>query len=573
MALPMQSARPTASASPFNPPPLSAPFAWMQWWQRLALSPSRQARLAELALHNARRVAAACIDPIGSGEGGRTAAAPASNDRRFQGPAWQQWPFNVYALGFSLQQAWWREATQPLPGLSPRAGRLVEFGARQMLEAMSPANFPSTNPDVLAATVREGGANLLRGGAHLLDDLHRQRRHLPPAGSEAFRVGDTVAATPGRVVFRNRLIELIQYSPKTPSVQAEPVLIVPAWIMKYYILDLSPDNSLVDWLVRQGHTVFMVSWLNPDARDQHLSLDDYLSDGLCAALCTIDRIVPGRRVHAAGYCLGGTLLAIGAAAMARDGVERIATLSLFAAQTDFSQPGELELFIDEAQLRWLEREMQRSGYLDMQRMAAAFTLLRAGDLVWTRAVREYLLGQREPLIDLMAWNADGTRMPARMHGEYLRALYQRNDLAHGRLLAGGRPVSLSHLRAPIFMVATVADHVAPWQSVYQLHRLTDAQITFALTTGGHNAGVVNPPPAPGARARRHYQLATRPAGDPAATLEPQRWRDTTPSNAGSWWTPWRAWLVGHGSGETVPPALGHDGLDYGRAPGSYVRKP
>jgi polyhydroxyalkanoate synthase len=567
---PMQVA-PAPGPAPVDPPPPSALFAWQQWWARLALAPMRQTRLADLALHGAMRFASACIAPAaGSDVGGRMASA--SNDPRFEGPAWQQWPYNLHALGFSLQQSWWREATRPLPGLPVRAQRLVEFAARQMIEAMSPANFPLTNPDVLSATLREGGANLLRGSAHLLDDLHRHQRRLPPAGTEPFRVGDTVATTPGRVVFRNRLIELIQYSPKTPSVQAEPVLIVPAWIMKYYILDLSPGNSLVDWLVRKGHTVFMVSWLNPDARDHHLSLDDYLCDGLHAALRVVGAIVPQQPVHAVGYCLGGTLLAIGAATMARDGAERIRTLSLFAAQTDFSRPGELELFIDEAQLRWLDRQMQRTGYLDSRQMAATFALLRPGELIWGRAVREYLLGRREPLIDLMAWNADGTRMPARMHGEYLRALYLRNDLAQGRMLAGGRAVSLADIRCPVFMVATVADHVAPWESVYELHRLTDTEITFVLTTGGHNAGVVNPPPVQGAPARRHYQIATRPAGDPASTLDPQRWRDLTPSTAGSWWTPWQTWLSSHGSGETEPPASGHDGLDYGRAPGWYVRR-
>jgi polyhydroxyalkanoate synthase len=563
-------AEPGTGLLPVDPPPLSVLFAWQQWWTRLALSPARQARLVDLSLHGALRLASACIAPApGGGSHGRGVST--ANDRRFEGPAWKQWPFNLHALGLSLQQSWWHEATRPLPGLPVRAQRLVEFAARQMIEAASPANFPPTNPDVLSATVREGGTNLLRGGANLLDDLHRHHRRLPAAGTEAFRVGDTVATTPGRVVFRNRLIELIQYSPKTPTVQAEPILIVPAWIMKYYILDLSPGNSLVDWLVRQGHTVFMVSWMNPQARDHHLSLDDYLSDGLFAALRVVGATVPQHPVHAAGYCLGGTLLAIGAAALASEGAQRIRTLSLFAAQTDFSHPGELELFIDEAQLRWLERQMQRTGYLDSRQMAAAFALLRPAELVWSRAVREYLLGRREPLIDLTAWNADGTRMPARMHAEYLRALYQRNDLAHGRLRVGGRPVSLSDIRCPVFTVATVADRVAPWQSVYALHRLTDAEITFALTTGGHNAGVVNPPPAPGAAARHHYQIATRPAGDPASTLDPQRWRDTTPSTAGSWWTPWQAWLVNHGSGTGEPPAAGHDGLDYGRAPGWYVR--
>lgn len=563
---------------PFDAPPMSAAFAWQHWCQQVALSPLRQVRLAELAVRSALRLAFAGVDPLARGDGdpaatppGAGSPAPASNDRRFEGPAWQQWPFNLFALGFAMQQAWWREATQPLPGLPERDRRLVEFGARQMLEAASPANFPATNPEVIESTLREHGTNLLRGGANLFDDLLRLQRREPPPGAEAFEVGKTVAATPGQVVYRNRLIELIQYRPQTPSVQAEPVLIVPAWIMKYYILDLSPANSLVDWLVKRGRTVFMVSWLNPDARDRELSFEDYLSDGVLAALRTIGAIVPGRQVHAVGYCLGGTLLSVAAAAMARDGVDRIRTLSLFAAQTDFSAPGELDLFIDEAQLLWLEQQMAKTGYLDSRQMAAAFALLRAGDLVWTRAVREYLLGRRAQLNDLMAWNADGTRMPARMHGEYLRALYQRNDLAHGRFMVGGRPVSLAAIRVPVFMVATVADHVAPWQSVYQLHRLTEAPITFALTTGGHNAGVVNPPPADGEPARRHYQIATRPAGDTGTTLDPQRWRDTTPSTAGSWWTPWQAWLAGHGSGETEPPPIGRDGLDYGRAPGWYVR--
>ena len=575
IAPPMKPAAPVDLTVAF--PPLSAPMAWQAWAWQLMLSPMRQYRLAGLAMREAWRLGTVSVDALGGGaaalvaRGGRTAPSTASNDRRFEGPAWRQWPFGLYAQAFAAQQRWWREATRPLPGLSEHSRRLVEFGARQLLEATSPANFPATNPEVISATVTERGANLLRGVVHLMDDLTRPHLRRPPAGAEAYRVGSEVAATPGRVVYRNRLIELIQYAPRTPSAQAEPVLIVPAWIMKYYVLDLTPDRSLVDWLVRHGHTVFMVSWLNPDARDRERSMDDCLADGVLAALDTIGAIAPGRQVHAVGYCLGGTLLAIAAAAMARDGDDRLRTLSLFAAQTDFSEPGELGRFIDEAQLCWLEQRMARTGYLDARQLAAAFALLRPGDRVWGRAVREYLLGRRKPLDALSAWNADGTRIPARMHAQYLRALYLRNDLAEGRYLADGRPVSLATIQVPVFLVATVADPVAPWQSVYELHRLTDAPITFTLTTGGHSAGVVNPPPAEGEAARRHYQIATRPPGQAGSTLDAQRWRDTTSSTAGSWWTPWQRWLVEHGSGQAMPPPLGHDGLDYGHAPGWYVR--
>jgi polyhydroxyalkanoate synthase subunit PhaC len=407
----------------------------------------------------------------------------------------------------------------------------------------------------------------VRGWLNLIEDWERAVAGRRPVGADTFAVGRNVAVTPGKVILRNRLMELIQYAPATEQVYAEPVLIVPAWIMKYYILDLSPGNSLVKYLVDRGHTVFMVSWKNPDADDRDLGMDDYLRLGVMDALQAVSTILPKRKIHGVGYCLGGTLLSIAASALARDGDDRLATLSLLAAQTDFTEAGQLMMFIDESQVAFLQDVMWEQGYLDARQMAGAFQILRSSDLIWSHMLRQYLMGEREPMNDLMAWNADATRMPYRMHSEYLHRLFLDNELAEGRYDVGGWPVALSDIRAPIFAVGTQRDHVAPWRSTYKINLLTDTDVTFALTAGGHNAGIVSEPGHPG----RSFQLATKRAAD--KYRDPSSWQAEVPLQEGSWWPSWQEWLAQHSSGKIAPPSLGKKDNGYPwlcGAPGTYV---
>ncbi|MDM9560410.1 PHA/PHB synthase family protein [Bordetella petrii] len=559
-------ARRTGSLSP-----ASVGMAVADWWLHLAFSPDKQAELTLLALRQSdalSRYLAAHLCPAPA-ECGHDLVEPPAADRRFAAPQWQKWPFSLWHQSFLLAQTWWQSATTGLRGVERHHEAVVSFAARQWLDLCSPGNLPATNPIVLQRTVERHGLNLLAGAMNALEDWHRHLAELPPAGADRFQVGRDVAVSPGKVVRRNRLIELIQYSPATGTVHPEPVLIVPAWIMKYYVLDLSPHNSLVRYLVSQGYTVFCISWKNPGTAERDLGMDDYLELGIGAALAAVAAIVPGRRIHAAGYCLGGTLLSIAAAAMARDGDARLATLSLLTAQTDFSEPGELGLFIDESQVCLLEAQMAQTGYLSAAQMAGAFQMLRSYDLLWSRLVNVYLLGERRPMNDLMAWNADATRMPARMHAEYLRRLFLDNDLSSGRYPVGGRPVALSELRLPMFAVGTLADHVAPWRSAYKLHYLSTAEITFVLTSGGHNAGIVSEP----GRAGRYYRIQTHPAG--GAYMAPDEWERRAPRREGSWWPQWARWLRARSGRRGPPPAMGAPEAGYRPlcdAPGRYVRE-
>lgn len=549
--------------------PESIRLAWIDWLSHLAISPGKRIDLALLALKHAAALADYQQRYLQAGPSAAAfgVAAPAP-DRRFGAPAWQQWPFNLMQQAFVLNERWWAAATDGVWGVEPHHAQVVGFMTRQWLDMLSPANQAASNPLVLRRTFDEHGANLLRGAAGLAAELRAGAgagAATGPAAAPAVVVGRDVAVTPGTVVLRNRLIELIQYAPGTPRTHPQPILIVPAWIMKYYILDLSPHNSLIAYLVGQGHTVFCISWKNPGVDERELGMDDYVAQGVMAALAQIGRIVPEQRVHLTGYCLGGTLAAIAAAAMARDGDGRLASLSLFAAQTDFSEPGELGLFIDEGQVSLLEAQMADTGVLSAQQMAAAFVMLHSYDLLWSRMVKQVLLGDSAPRSDLMAWNADATRMPARMHGEYLRRLFLHNDLSAGRYPVGGRPVALNDLALPLFCVGTEADHIAPWRSVYKLHHLCGAELTFVLTSGGHNAGIVSEP----GHAGRHYQMRTRGVG--AAYAAPEAWLAEAPRHDGSWWPAWQAWLARRSGPLGAPPEMGAAGeAPICAAPGNYV---
>jgi poly[(R)-3-hydroxyalkanoate] polymerase subunit PhaC len=545
--------------------PATLAIAYVDWITHLQLSPSRKQELLADAWEKFLCWNEYRLGLRGTADSPDDACiAPLPQDKRFSDEGWQRWPYNVMSQGFLLSQQWWHRATTGVNGITPHHEDVVTFAARQWLDMFSPSNFFLTNPVVLDETIRTGGRNLLFGAMNAFRDWENNARDGQSRAEDKFKVGETMAVTPGKVVFRNRLIELIQYTPSTKSVHALPLLFVPAWIMKYYILDLSPHNSLVKYLVGKGYTVFMISWKNPVAADRDLSMEDYRRLGVMEALDTISSITGAPQINAVGYCLGGTLLSIAAAAMARDGDQRLASMSLFASQVDFKEPGELSLFIDESQLASLEAAMWEQGYLDTRQMAGAFKLLRSNDLIWSRRLNHYLLGIPEQKSDLMAWNDDATRMPYRMHSEYLRSLFLKNSLAEGRYRVEGKSIALADIRVPIFSVGTLTDHVAPWRSAFKVHLLTDSEVTFLLTTGGHNAGVVSPPGHP----RRSYQIATHAHDEPY--VDPDIWQTTSPSHEGSWWPAWEKWLSARSGKRIKPPVPDTSLCD---APGTYVLQP
>ena len=549
--------------------PAALATAFSDWGMHLAASPGKWVQLQQRAWRKAVLFSGHALNVARQGAEAAPCIVPLPQDRRFDADVWRQPPWSLMYQGFLLSQQWWHAATTDVRGVSAQHQAVVNFTLRQWLDMFAPSNFIATNPEVLQRTLETGGLNLLQGMANLAGDLEQAMAGAPPPRPEALRPGRELARTPGKVVFRNRLIELIQYAPATDRVRPEPILIVPAWIMKYYILDLAPGLSLVEYLLGQGFTVFIISWLNPGPEERELGMEAYRELGVMAALDAIGLIVPGARVHACGYCLGGTLLAIAAAAMARDGDLRLASMTLLAAQTDFHEAGELMLFINESQVAFLEDMMWQQGFLDTTQMSGAFQLLRSNDLIWSRMVREYLMGERAPMSKLMAWNADSTRMPFRMHSEYLRHLFLDNDLAEGRYTVGGRPVALTDIRVPLFAVGTETDHVAPWRSVFKLHLYADTEVTFLLTSGGHNAGIVSEPGHPG----RQFRVA-RHAHD-APYRDPDTWLAEVAPRPGSWWPEWIDWLAARSGPPEPPPMMGAPAAGLPAlcdAPGTYVHR-
>jgi polyhydroxyalkanoate synthase len=556
--------------------PVSVLQAWSDWAIHFAISPGKQTELLKTLQTQVTDWLTLEQDLLHK----RVPENTEANDRkdtRFSDQSWGNWPFNAISRVFLQQQQLLNQATSGVRGVSTHHEKVVNFMARQFLDVLSPSNYPWLNPEVLTATVQSGGKNFVAGAENFLHDLSlRQKRHLDGDHTRSdkaisYQPGREVAVSPGKVVFKNDLIELIQYAPKTEQVFAEPVLIVPSWIMKFYILDLSPHNSMVRFLVEQGHTVFMISWKNPNQNDRDLGMHDYIDSGLFAALVEVARIVGSRPVHTVGYCLGGTLLSIGVAALAAQtsselghATPAIKSVTLLAAQVDFNEPGELGLFIDEAQLAMLDAKMWEQGFLDGEQMAQSFQLLNSRDLIWSKVMREYLLGVRNSPNDLMSWNADTTRLPYRMHSEYLRHLFLHDDLAEGRYEVNGMTISLRDIQSPMFVIGTAHDHVSPWRSVFKIRSLTDAPVDFVLSSGGHNAGIVSEP----GHANRHYQYL--PVTKDNKYIGADQWLRESTTEMGSWWVHWQKWLAQHSSAKKISAVIPNADLVLGDAPGTYV---
>jgi len=549
-------------------PSISLALAYMDWVAHLGASPGyqllRQYDAWENLSQTLEKNMSLAVNPLQSD-------LPDS-DPRFKHAAWAQWPFHTFKNNFKNFEKWWQPCAH-IEGMQPHHQHLINFFARQSVDALSPSNTPFTNPEVLNEGLSSLGMTWAKGWQHFIQDqqqLHQKKTHQDSAEIPVlpYTVGKDVAITPGKVIFRNSLIELIQYTPTTTDAQAEPLLIVPSCIMKYYILDLSPHNSMVRYLVSQGFSVFMISWRNPDADMREFGLDDYVMQGVIEALSAIRQNTQAAHVHTMGYCLGGTFLAIAAAWLAKEPspkstVPAIASVTLLAAQTDFSEPGELGVFIDPDQLKSLREEMMRTGYLSGQQMADAFRFLNARDLIWSRMTQRYLLGKDEIGNDMMSWNADHTRLPERMHNEYLTQLFLNNALAEGHFRMNNAPVALINIEAPMMVIGTERDHVSPWRSVYKIHLHTHTDITFVLASGGHNAGIVSEPGHP----HRHFQLGH--TSKDFGWTAPDDWAQSTVRTEGSWWPAWSDWLK-QNSSHTVAARVPSEKNSLCDAPGEYV---
>lgn len=546
----------------FGLSPISLTLAFSDWAMHLTSSPGRQMELANLALEQSLKLSREALKPKEVKDTGLSTL--------------MAMPFKALQSSMQATGEWWQSATQ-VRGVSPHHQHMTSFFIKQMFDVADTANWPASNPEILRTAIATGGTSLLRGEQNFLADLRAQQTKTfqteHRTGTQVhFQVGKNLAITPGTVVYRNHLIELIQYSPQTTKVYAEPILIVPSWILKYYILDLSEHNSLVRYLVQQGHTVYILSWHNPDQKDRNDGMEDYLQMGVFDALIAISKISGKTPIHTAGYCLGGTLLSIAAAALARpaqvrdaDLIPEIKSVTLLAAQTDFSEPGEMDVLIDDSQVEMIEGLMSESGFMTGAQMAGSFQFLNSRDLIWSKRLREYMLGVRDVGNDMMSWNADVTRLPARMHGEYLHKMFLENALAQGRYQVEQHSISLTDIGQPMFVVGTARDTVSPWRSVYKIQHLTETDVTFLLASGGHNAGIVSEPGHP----KRSYQVHTHKIGDAAIT--PDSWQKKMPVVEGSWWPEWHDWLASHSSNKQNPPNIPAD-MVLCKAPGTYVFK-
>ncbi len=510
----------------------------------------------ELWERAARRMMGAKVEPV---------VAPAPSDKRFRDKDWQENQiFDFIKQSYLLTANWLQKTVGEVGGLDEKSRRRVEFYTKQFADAIAPTNFVLTNPEVLRVTMRSNGENLVKGLQNLLADLERGKGNLSIRQSaDAFRIGENIATTPGKVVFRNDLIELLQYTPATEQVYQRPLLIFPPWINKFYILDLKPENSFIRWAVAEGYTVFVVSWVNPDKKLAKKTFEDYMREGIFAALDAVEAATGERSINAIGYCIGGTLLSAALAYMAATGDHRVHSATFFAAQSDFTEAGDLQIFIDDAQLEALEQQMNAAGgVLEGSKMATTFNMLRANDLIWSFVVNNYLLGKEPVPFDLLYWNSDTTRMPEATHLFYLREFYKNNALAEGKMELGGVTLDLGKVTIPVYLQSARDDHIAPFRSVYKTTGLMKGPIRFIIAGSGHIAGVINPPAA------HKYQYWTN--DKLPATID--EWQAGATEHPGSWWGDWDGWLSKL-SGKKVPARKPGGGKlkVLGDAPGTYVK--
>ncbi len=500
------------------------------------------------------------------GEEAEPVVSPQKGDRRFRDEAWENNElFDFIKQSYLLSSQWTQNFVHDVDGLDDKTAQKVEFYTRQFVDAISPTNFLMTNPEVLRTTIESGGENLLKGLQNLLGDLERGKGKLQirMTDLDAFKIGENVATTEGSVIGRTPLMELLQYKPTTDKVAKRPLMIVPPWINKYYILDLRPENSLIKWAVDQGHTVFVLSWVNPDSKLAEKSFEDYAKDGVLAALDLIEQATGENEVNAIGYCLGGTLLSSTLAYMAKVGDERIKSATFFTTLMDFEKSGELSVFVDDEQIKSLENKMSKEGYLDGRDMSMSFNMLRANDLIWSFVVSNYMLGKDPFPFDLLYWNSDSTRMPKAMHSFYLRNMYNKNLLREpGGIKILGEPIDLRDIKIPVYFLSTREDHIAPWQATYAGTQLLSGQVKFVLSASGHIAGVVNPPVAK----KYCYWTYNR------TPENPDDWMNKATQHEGSWWTDWQNWISRRSGGQVDARTAGDGKLKVlGPAPGEYVK--
>ncbi len=553
---------------PATPDPMNIGNAFMEMTSRMLANPTKLVE-AQVELWRAYMELWTTSAQRFLGHQAPSVANPDKSDKRFKDAAWNEsYLFDYIKQSYLLTARWLQRTVNNVDGLDAKTQKKVDFYTRQFVDAMAPSNFVMTNPEVLRATIDSNGENLIKGLQNLLEDMERGKGKLniKMVDAKAFDVGGNVATAPGQVIYQNDLMQLIQYNPTTEQVYKRPLYIVPPWINKFYILDLKPENSFIRWMVDHGYTVFVVSWNQPDERHVDKTFESYMREGILDGLDAVKQATGEEEVTAIGYCIGGTLMASTLAWMAAKGIDRIKAVTFFAAQVEFSEAGELSVFIDEEQIKYFEELMAEKGYLEGTEMAATFNMLRANDLIWSFVVNNYLLGKEPFPFDLLYWNADATRMPAKMHSFYLRNMYQRNLLAQpGGLELAGEKIDLRKIKIPVYLQASREDHIAPFRSVYKATQLYSGPVRFMLAGSGHIAGVINPP-----RAKKYQHWVNDIKTNPPSVEE---WMQGATEHPGSWWEDWDKWLSKK-SGAKVKARVPGDGKlkPIEPAPGSYVKK-